>query len=155
MRQKLCWDYFAFSWIRLVEVVMWQVQYAETFGWVNCWRCHGQLSRTCVPNLSCDYFNRVQLKAKSPQQLFCLTRKNRHSTKMYVVHHNTLSNSYRKRIVWFQPKQDSDRIRILIFKNRIGSDSKNSLSDHLCCFDFWKHLPSSHPTKKSIWKKSG
>jgi len=24
---------------------------------LSCYRCHGQLSRTCVPNLSCDYFN--------------------------------------------------------------------------------------------------
>jgi len=43
---------------------------------------------------------------------------------MYVVHYITLSDSFRIRIVWFQPKQDSDRIRILFFKNRIGSDSK-------------------------------
>ena len=33
--------------------------------------------------------------------------------------------------IWFQPKQDSDRIRISFLKNRIGSDSKNPLSDHL------------------------
>jgi len=52
---------------------------------------------------------------------------------MYVVQHNTLSDSFRIRIVWFQPKQDSDRIRIWFFKNRIGLDSKNSLSNHLCC----------------------
>jgi len=38
---------------------------------------------------------------------------------------------FRIRIVWFQPKQDSDRIRISFFKNRIGSDSKIPLSDHL------------------------
>jgi len=57
---------------------------------------------------------------------------NRQSTKIYVVPHNTLSESFRKRIVWFQPKQDSDRKRISFFKNRIGSDSKKSLSDHLC-----------------------
>ena len=43
---------------------------------------------------------------------------------MYVVHRNTLSDGFRIRIVWFQPKQDSDRIRISFFKNRIGSDSK-------------------------------
>jgi len=24
---------------------------------LSCYRCHGQLSRTCVPNLSVDYFN--------------------------------------------------------------------------------------------------
>jgi len=24
---------------------------------LSCYRCHGQLSRTCVPNLSFDYFN--------------------------------------------------------------------------------------------------
>jgi len=24
---------------------------------LSCYRCHGQLSRTCVPNLSSDYFN--------------------------------------------------------------------------------------------------
>jgi len=47
-------------------------------------------------------------------------RQNRHSTKMYVVHHNTLSDSFRIRMVWFQPKQDSDRIRISFFQNRIG-----------------------------------
>jgi len=52
-------------------------------------------------------------------------RQNRQSTKMYVVHHKTLSDSFRIRIVWFQPKQDSDRIRMTFFKNRIGSDSKN------------------------------
>ena len=59
-------------------------------------------------------------------------RQNRHSTKMYVVHRNTISDSFRIRIVWFQPKQDSDRIQVSFFKNRIGSDSENSLSDHLC-----------------------
>jgi len=58
-------------------------------------------------------------------------RQNRHSTKMYVVHRNTLSDSFRIRIIWFQPKQDSDRIRISFFKNKIRSDSKNPLSDHL------------------------
>jgi len=50
---------------------------------------------------------------------------------MYVVHRNILSDSFWIRIVWFQPKQDSDRISF--FKNRIGSDSKNLLSDHLWC----------------------
>jgi len=40
---------------------------------------------------------------------------------MNVVHHNTLLDSFRIRIVWFQPKQDSDRIQIPFFKNRIGS----------------------------------
>jgi len=52
--------------------------------------------------------------------------------KMHVVHHNTLPDSFRIRIVWFQPKQESDRLRISIFKNRIGLNSKNPLSDHLC-----------------------
>ena len=50
---------------------------------------------------------------------------------MYVVHHNTLSDSFWIQIVWFQPEQDSDRIRISFFKHRIESDSKNPLSDHL------------------------
>ena len=49
------------------------------------------------------------------------------------MHQNKLSDSFWIRIVWFQQKQDSDRIRILFFKNRIGSDSKNPLSDHLWC----------------------
>ena len=44
--------------------------------------------------------------------------------KMHVVHHNTLSDSLRIRIVWFQPKQDSDRI--LFFKNKVGSDHLRS-----------------------------
>jgi len=59
-------------------------------------------------------------------------RQNRHSTEIYVVHRNTLSDSFRIQIVWFQLKQDSDRIRISFFINRIGSDSENPLSDHLC-----------------------
>jgi len=50
---------------------------------------------------------------------------------MYVVHHDTLLDSFRIRIAWFQPKQDSVRIRISFFINRIGSDSKKILSDHL------------------------
>jgi len=33
MKQNLCWDYFAFIQTQLVEVIMWQVQYAETIGW--------------------------------------------------------------------------------------------------------------------------
>ena len=60
-------------------------------------------------------------------------RQNRQSTKMYVVHHNTLSDSFRIRIVWFQPKQDSNQIQISFHKSRIGSDSKKTLSDHLWC----------------------
>jgi len=58
-------------------------------------------------------------------------RQNKHYTKIYVVHHNTLSDSFRIRILWFWPKQDSDRIRISFFENMIGWDSKNPLSDHL------------------------
>ena len=53
---------------------------------------------------------------------------------MYVVHRNTHLDSFRIRIVWFQPKQDSDRIRISVFKNRIGSDSENPLSNRLWCY---------------------
>jgi len=45
---------------------------------------------------------------------------------MYVVNHNTLSDGFRIRIAWFQPNQDSDRIRISFFKNGIGSDSKKN-----------------------------
>jgi len=51
-------------------------------------------------------------------------KQNRQSTKIYVVHHNTLSDSFRMRIIWFQPKQDSNRIQISFFKNRIGLDNK-------------------------------
>ena len=49
---------------------------------------------------------------------FSSWRQNRQSTKMYVVHHNTLSDSFWIQIVWFQPKQDSD----IIFtkQDRIG-----------------------------------
>jgi len=90
---------------------------------LSCYRCHVQQSRTGVSNLSCDTStSRVQLKAM---------RQNRQRAKMYVVHHNTLSDCFRIRIVWFQPKQDSDRKRISFFKNRIGSDSKKTLSDNL------------------------
>jgi len=28
---------------------------------LSCYRCHGQLSKTCVPNLSCDYFSQLCL----------------------------------------------------------------------------------------------
>jgi len=59
-------------------------------------------------------------------KLFCLMRQNRQSTKIHVVHHDTLLESFRIRILWFQPKQDSDQIRISFFKNRIGSDSKKT-----------------------------
>jgi len=33
-KKQLCWDYFAFIRTQLVEVIIWQVQYAETIGWV-------------------------------------------------------------------------------------------------------------------------
>jgi len=62
---------------------------------------------------------------------------------MYVVNHNTLSDGFRIRIAWFQPNQDSDRIRISFFKNGIGSDSKKTLSDHLCCSNIlWRWTQS-------------
>ena len=32
--QNLYWDYFAIVRTQLVEVIIWQVQYAETIGWV-------------------------------------------------------------------------------------------------------------------------
>jgi len=41
-------------------------------------------------------------------------------------------DTFRLRIVGFNPKQDWDWNRISFFKNRIGSDSKKPLSDHLC-----------------------
>jgi len=69
---------------------------------------------------------------------------------MYVVHHNTLSDSFRIWIVWFSPKQDSDRIRISFFKNRIGSESKNPLSDHLWCLPNWKTWQLS--TRYRAWQ---
>ena len=100
----------------------------------SCYRCHGQLSRTCVPSLSFDYFNQsCSVKVKITLAVILphgAWSKIDTAQKMYVVHHNTVSDSFRIRIAWFQPKQDTDRI--LFFKNRIGSDSENPLSDHLC-----------------------
>jgi len=53
--------------------------------------------------------------------------------------------------VLFQPKQDWDQIRISFFKNKIGSNSKKTLSEHLwlvgdgrddhcpvCLLDIWQ-----------------
>ena len=73
---------------------------------LSSYRCHGQLSRTCVPNLSCDYFSQ-SCSAKG----ICLMRQNRHYTKMYVVHHNRLSDS-------FQTDMDS----MILTKTGFGSD---------------------------------
>ena len=43
------------------------------------WRCHGQLSRSCVPNLSCNHFNQsCSSKGKITRALFCVMRQNRH-----------------------------------------------------------------------------
>ena len=42
-----------------------------------------------------------------------IMRQNRQSTKIYAVHHNTLSDSFRIQIVWLQPKQDLVQIRII------------------------------------------
>jgi len=50
---------------------------------------------------------------------------------MYVVNHDTLSDSFRIWIAWLQPKQDSDRISF--FKNRIGSQ-KNTIRSTLAFF---------------------
>jgi len=42
-------------------------------------RCHGKLSRSCVPNLSCDHFDQsCSSKGKITRTLFCLMRQNRH-----------------------------------------------------------------------------
>ena len=42
-------------------------------------RCHSQLSRSCVPNLSCKHFNQsYSAKGKKPRGLFFLMRQNRH-----------------------------------------------------------------------------
>ena len=43
------------------------------------WRCHGQLSRSCVPNLTCNHFNQsCSSKGKITWAHFCLLRQNRH-----------------------------------------------------------------------------
>jgi len=40
------------------------------------WKCNGQLSRSCVPNLSCNHFNQwSSSKGKITRTLFCLTTK--------------------------------------------------------------------------------
>ena len=77
-------------------------------------------------------------------------RQNRHYTKMYVVHHDTLTGSFWIQIAWFQPKQDSDRIRISLFKDRIGSDSKKHypiISAHHM-WSFRPHNPSTPQAEK-------
>jgi len=104
-------------------------------------------------------------------------KQNRQSTKIYVVHHDTLSVSFRIRIVWFQPKEDSDQIRISFFINRIGSDNKKTLSDHLwytthvplvthirdertvkffspSAVLIWKNWIRSSPDPQNFWKSS-
>jgi len=100
---------------------------------LTCYRCHGELSRTCVPNLSCDYFKPIVFSQRQNYSSSYIASQGKIDTaqKMHVGHRNTLSDSFRKRIVWFQRKQDSDQKQISFFKNRIGSDSKNPLSDHL------------------------
>jgi len=86
---------------------------------LSCYKRHGQLSRTCVPNLSYDYFNQsYSAKGKIAPTGILPKRQNRHSTEMYVVHRKTLSDSFRIRIVPFHPKQDSDRIKDIIFQNQ-------------------------------------
>ena len=73
---------------------------------------------------------------------------------MYVVHRNTLSDSFRIRIVWFQQKQDSDRMRISFFKNRIGSDSENPLSDHLWLVVMTHQVQCSILTLEAVLRKN-
>jgi len=55
-------------------------------------------------------------RQKSSSSYFASQGKINTAQKMYAVHHNTFS----------------DQIQISFFKNRIGSDSKIPLSDHLC-----------------------
>jgi len=58
------------------------------------WRCHSQLSRSCVPNLSCNHFNQsCSSKGKITRVLFCLMRQNRH----YL----TLSRTFKQRACVF------------------------------------------------------
>jgi len=66
------------------------------------------------------------------------------------MNYNTLLDSYRIRIAQFQPKQESVRIRVLFFKNRIGSDSKNPLSDHLWHTDIFWAVLHSEPSSESL-----
>jgi len=90
----------------------------------------GHAFQTCHVTTST---NRVQLKTKKFQKLFCLMRQNRHSIKVYVCCASYyILDSFRIRIEWIQPKEESDWIRISFFKHRIGSDSKKTLSDQLC-----------------------
>ena len=59
MKQNLCWDYFAFIWTQLIEVVMWQAQYAETTGWGLCLgyriSAYGQVLGWVVPCLELGF----------------------------------------------------------------------------------------------------
>jgi len=143
------------------------------------YRCHGQLNRICITNLSCNYFSQLcSTKGKIPPAVFRHIRQNRHSQgkidnkRMYIVNHNTLSDSFRIRIAWFQPKQDSDRIRISFFKNRTGSDSKkpypiisraNTTGSHtlqwllimensLRSWDEWRASHGKSNKKKKRWR---
>ena len=101
---------------------------------LSCYRCHGRLSRTCVPNLSVDYFNQSCSAESKITPTVILPHKAflPHEAFFFPRCLDVFADSFRIRIVWFQPKQDSDQMRISFFQHRIGSDSKNPLSDHLC-----------------------
>ena len=67
---NLCWLFQALS-IEMCFTAEY-LQRKHDLTWLSCYRCHGQLSRTCVPNLSCDYFNQSSEVAGvtfSPTQL--------------------------------------------------------------------------------------
>jgi len=72
----------------LPELKPWQNSFIHLE--LSHWICHSQLSRSCVPNVSCNHFNQsCSSKGKITRALFCLMRQNRH----YL----TLSRTYKQR----------------------------------------------------------
>jgi len=110
-------------------------------------RCHGQQSRSCLPNLSCNHFNQsCSSKGKVTRALFCLMRphetkqalpyikQNLQATCLYVtVEFAILRSQGRVRIKYFYDLRRSSGGGAKLFGGGADAESKKWDSVHLCC----------------------
>jgi len=110
-------------------------------------RCHSQLSRSCVPNLSCNHLNQsCSSTGKITLALFCLLRQNRH----YLTLAEPLSNMpmcYR-RICNFAESRQSRSWIFLWFAEEELMRSKTFWSRSGCGVKKIRIHPSLISTKK-------
>jgi len=112
------------------------------------WRCHRQISRSCISNLSCNHFNQsCSSKGKITLALFYLMRQNRHYHTSVVVSTFSLCLEMHLDNRFLKSRSRSRRSQVSSRSRKISVSVSSSLSRDFAQVIFYEVLQEGVPLK--------